>query len=115
LLLASSLCVSSAVVWGFHESGHLPVDEPWFVILSLLPHAAALLMFAWVRSQGVILWLVAPWILHDGAYLALLPSGSLSWDVAIYWRATHGLMLIFSGAPSLLVLAWSAVRGRLDS
>ena len=107
--------MSSGVVWGFHASGQMPVGEPWFAIFALLPHLAAIVMFTWARSSRMIIWLIAPWILHDGAYLVLLSAGPYTWDEAIYWRATHGLMLIFIGAPSLLVQVWSVVRGRVNS
>src|SRR3954470_8742272 len=95
--IGASLVVTSGVIWGFHASRHLPVDEPWFAVFGFLPHFAAAAMFIWGRSVRMVICLIVPWLLHDGAYLAALPAGEYPWDVAIYWRATHGLMLIFIG------------------
>src|SRR4051812_28470914 len=83
--IAASLSVTSAVVWGFHASGHLPVDEPWFAVFAFLPHLAAAVVLIWARSVRMALCLIAPWLLHDVTYLATLSAGEYPWDAAIFW------------------------------
>lgn len=110
--IAISAGVTSGVIWQFHASRHMPVAEPWFTFLALLPHFAAVVIYSWTKSVGNVAWMIGPWLLHDAVYIAMTLIAPYSWMDAVTWRASHGLMMIFIGAPTLIVQVWSQVRRR---
>jgi hypothetical protein len=110
ILIASSLAVTCGVVAAFHVSGHLPIDEPWLVVFAFLPQLAAAAVFTRSKTLRSVGWIIWPWLFHDAIYLMMFLVAGYTWTEAVYWRATHGLMLIFIGAPTLVAQVWLLFR-----